>query len=357
MANKNRKILNPINEVFFYFLRLGALGFGGPLALVSSMQKECVEDKKWISQDEFTSTFALIKAMPGPVAFMTAVFLGRHRAGFWGAIAAGIALNFPAFILMILFSLFSSNLSHLSFMHPLMIGMQATALGVILGSLKGLVKGNEKNYSFWSLVIVSGFINYFHPNLEPFVILGFGILMITKGKLFDLSTMALVFFKAGSLVFGSGLAIVPVLENDVVTKYHWLSQSDFLDALAFGQMTPGPVVITATYIGHKMYGYPGAFVATLAIFSASFFHMTTWFPHAVKKLNGKTWIKDFIFGAVAGVVGPIIIAVFKLGRGVGFTPLMLTLLIVTFLVTLKTKFPLWAVIPLGGVVSLIFFYF
>jgi len=357
LENENRKILNSIKEVFIYFLKLGALGFGGPLALVSNMQKHCVEEKNWISQEEFTSTFALIKAMPGPVAFMTAVFLSRHRAGFFGALAGGIALNLPAFILMVLFSLFFSSLSHLSFMHPLMLGMQATALGVILGSLKGLIKGNEKNVLFWSLVIIAGTINYFHPNLEPMIIIGFGMMMILKGKFFDLGAMTLVFFKAGSLVFGSGLAIVPMLEHDVVTKYHWLTQSEFLDALAFGQMTPGPVVITATYIGHKMYGYPGAVLATLAIFSASFFHMTTWFPLVVKKLSGKSWIKDFVFGAVAGVVGPILVAVFKLGNGLGYTPLTLTLLCAAFLITLKTKFPLWAVIPLGGIISLVLTFF
>lgn len=352
MANKNRKIVNnEIKEVFFYFLKLGALGFGGPLALVSNMQKDCVE-KKWLTQHEFTSTFALIKAMPGPVAFMTSVFLGRRKAGFWGGLAAGVAINLPAFILMIIFSIFFTKLSHLSFMHSLMLGMQACALGVILGSLKGLVKGNERNASFWILVIIAGGINTIHPAYEPLVILAFGFLMITKGKLLDLGTMALVFFKAGALVFGSGLAIVPMLQYDVVKKYQWLSQSEFLDALAFGQLTPGPVVITATYIGQKMYGLPGAFIATFAIFAASFFHMSTWFPHVVKKLSGKIWIKDFIFGAVAAVVGPIIVAVYNLGNSLGFSLLVAALFVASFLLTLLTKFPLWAVIPLGGIVSL-----
>lgn len=340
-------------EVFFYFLRLGVFGFGGPLALVSSMQKDTVETRKWLTHEEFNSTFALIKAMPGPIAFMTAVFLGRLRAGFWGGLLAGVALNLPAFCLMILFSLFFSSLSHFTFIHVLMIGMQVTALGVILGSLKGLVKGRETNIFFWILVIISGIINYFHPGLEPVIIIGFGIMLIIRGKLFDLGTLALVCFKAGALVFGSGLAIVPMLQHDVVTKYHWLSQSEFLDALAFGQMTPGPVVITATYIGHKLYGMSGALIATVSIFAAAFFHMSTWFPLVVKKLKGKAWINDFIFGAVAAVVGPILVAVYRLAVGVNMTPILGVLMVVSFIVTLKSKFPLWAVIPLGGLITVL----
>lgn len=341
-------------EIFFYFLRLGSLGFGGPLALVSNMQNYAVEEKKWIDNDEFNSTFALIKAMPGPIAFMTAVFLGRRRAGFWGGFLAGVGLNLPAFCLMILFSLFFSSVSHFKFVHLLMVGMQAAALGVILGSLKGLVKGKHKNVFFWILVSVSGIINYFHPSLEPVFIIGFGLMMIMQKRLFDLGTLALVCFKAGALVFGSGLAIVPMLQHDVVTKYNWLSQNEFLDALAFGQMTPGPVVITATYIGHRMHGMTGAVVATVCIFAAAFFHMSTWFPRVVGKLKGKLWVNNFIFGAIAGVVGPILVAVYRLGLGIHLTPFLGLLMALSFVVTLKGKFPLWAVIPLGGLVACLY---
>lgn len=340
-------------EVFLYFLRLGIFGFGGPLALVAHMQKDTVDTKKWLTHEEFSSTFALIKAMPGPIAFMTAVFLGRLRAGFWGGFLAGIALNLPAFFLMILFSIFFSSISGFSSVHVLMMGMQITALGVILGSLKGLVKGREKNVFFWFLVFVSGLINFYHPSIEPVIIIGFGLMLIAQKKFFDLGALALVCFKAGALVFGSGLAIVPMLQHDVVEKYNWLTKSEFMDALAFGQMTPGPVVITATYIGHKLYGMNGAVVATISIFAAAFFHMTTWFPLVVKKLKGKSWVNDFIFGAVAAVVGPILIAVYRLGVGVQMTPLLFTLMAVSFFVTLKTKFPLWALIPTGGVITLI----
>jgi chromate transporter len=362
-------------EVFLYFLRLGCLGFGGPLAIVGTIQAELIEKKNWMSLDEFTATFSLIKAMPGPVAFQTSVFVGRHRAGFWGGFLAGFGIVFPAFVMMILFSTFFSSIADLAFTHALMLGMQVAALGVILGSLRGLVKSNYKDFFFWVLVAIAGYINYLNPALEPVIIISFGLMMIItrmaidQKKLLavsaapliyfseDIKNLAMVCFKAGALVFGTGLAIVPMLQHDVVVKYHWLSQSEFLDALAFGQMTPGPVVVTATYIGHKIAGMPGAIVGTICIFSAAFFHMSTWFPLVVGKLRGKKWINDFVFGAVAAVVGPIIVTVIKMGLGIELNLFLMIMAVVIFILTLLNRVPLWLLIPAGGLINFLAFKF
>lgn len=356
-------------EVFLYFIKLGCLGFGGPLALVATMQADLVEKRGWMSSEDFNASFSLIKAMPGPVAFQTAVFLGRVRAGFWGGFLAGFGVVFPAFVMMILFSAFFSSISELAFTHALMLGMQVAALGVIMGSLKGLVKNNMKEVFFWVLVAISGYINYLSPGLEPVIIISFGVMMalfryyscknnlvmMSVASLFyfteDLKNLAMVCFKAGALVFGTGLAIVPMLQHDVVVKYHWLNQNEFLDALAFGQMTPGPVVVTATYVGHKIAGMPGAIVGTVCIFAAAFFHMSTWFPHVVNKLRGKKWINDFVFGAVAAVVGPIIVTVGKMGIGIHPSLFLIAMAIVFFFITLKNSVPLWLLIPAGGLLN------
>lgn len=350
---------NSLMEVLVYFFKLGCLGFGGPLALISSMQKDLVTDRKWMSEKEFAGAFSLIKAMPGPVAFMTAVYLGRQRQGVLGGFCAAFGLVFPPAVLMILFSLFFKDLTEMSFTSIVLIGMQICALGVILGSLKGLVKNNFKSNFFWLLVALSGWINFYRPQLEPIIILSFGLILVLIKKysrtnsINELGALFLVCFKAGALVFGSGLAIVPMLKHDVVTKYHWLSNAEFMDALAFGQMTPGPVVITATFIGHHLHGLSGAIVATVGIFSASFFHMMTWFPTIVKKLQGKTWINDFVFGAVAAVVGPIIVTVGRLYWGLEINFLTTSFLVISFILTLTGKLPLWLIIPCGGLI----FYF
>jgi chromate transporter len=359
---------SPLLEVFIYFFRLGCLGFGGPLALIGSMQADLVINRKWMDSDEFNASFSLIKAMPGPVAFQTAVFLGRQRAGFWGGFLGGFGVVFPAFVLMILFSMFFSSIADLSGTKSLMLGMQVAALGVILGSLKGLVKNNYKEIFFWILVILAGAINFKLPGLEPVIIISMGLFMVVKGKLRedklmmmslapiflwsdDIKNFALVCFKAGALVFGTGLAIVPMLQHDVVVKYHWLTQNEFLDALAFGQMTPGPVVVTATYIGHKLAGMPGAIIGTLCIFAAAFFHMSTWFPLVVKKMSRRMWISDFVYGAVAAVVGPIIVTVIKMGIAIDLNPFLLVMSVIIFILTLLNKVPLWILIPLGGVLN------
>lgn len=356
-------------EIFVYFFRLGCLGFGGPLAIVSNIQADLVMERGWMSPQDFNATFSLIKAMPGPVAFQTAVFMGRMRAGFWGGFIAGFALVFPASVLMIIFSLFFGSIADLAFTKALMLGMQVAALGVIMGSLKGLVKTNMKEVFFWVLVAISGFINYSHPSLEPVIIISFGLMIVfsryflreQKMMMFgmapiifwsqDIKNLALVCFKAGALVFGTGLAIVPMLQHDVVIKYHWLTQSEFLDALAFGQMTPGPVVVTATYIGHKIAGMPGAIVGTVCIFAAAFFHMSTWFPLVVSRLRGKIWINDFVFGAVAAVVGPIIVTVVKMGLGIQMNFFLMAMAVVVFILTLRNSVPLWLLIPAGGVLN------
>ncbi len=334
------------------------------------MQKDLIEQRGWMTQSQFNASFSLIKAMPGPVAFQTAVFLGRIRAGFLGGLLAAIGLVFPAFTLMILFSLFFSSIGEFSFTHKILIGMQVAALGVILGSLKGLIGNNLRNLQFWILVIISGLINYYHPSLEPMIIVLFGLMTIFIKKLIqnrqmqllsfaplllaqNLKDLGFVCFKAGALVFGTGLAIVPMLQHDVVVKYQWLNQSEFLDALAFGQMTPGPVVITATYIGHKVAGMSGAIVATLAIFSAAFFHMSTWFPYVVQKISGKKWISDFTFGAVAAVVGPIIVTVYKMSMAMNLNGILVAMSLASFVITILNLVPLWLLIPAGGIFHLV----
>ena len=361
-------------EVFNYFFRLGCLGFGGPLAVISTIQEDLIEKRKWMDREDFNGVFALIKAMPGPVAFQTAVYMGRHRAGFWGGFLAAFGLVVPAFFLMILFSIFFKSISHLTYTSSIILGMQVSALGVILGSLKNLIKNYAKDFFFWPLIIISAAINFFNPSLEAVVIIFFGIMIVVlkkyQRKSFNIKISAvapflfftdslrdlfLVCFKAGALVFGTGLAIVPMLQHDVVEKYKWLSQSEFLNALAFGQMTPGPVVITVTYIGHKIAGMSGAIIATIAIFSAAFFHMSTWFPLVIKHLRGKVWIGDFVFGAIAAVVGPIIISVIKMGMVIHFNYFLIIMALFIFVLTLSNKMPLWILIPLGGILNLVYY--
>jgi chromate transporter len=379
MLNANKK---SVTEVFRYFLRLGFLGFGGPLAIVGSIQKDLIEERQWIAKDEFLRTFALIKAMPGPVAFQTSVYVGQRRAGFPGAVAAAFGLIGPSFLMMIALGVFHDRLQSIPAAQVFLIGVQATALGVIVASLKGLIWSYRKSWEFWSIAVFAGLFTWAHPALEPLVIVsmgamtaalsslkrnrtlvswlgpvslcGVGSMALTKSPdIFSAwQSLAWSCFKAGAFVFGSGLAIVPLMENDFVTRLGWLTHSEFMDALAFGQITPGPVVMTATFIGYKSLGLLGAMTATVAIFGASFFHMTTWFPRVNEKMSRLSWINAFLTGAIGAVVGAILAAAIRLSMPLLNDKTAIVLIAVSILTVLFTKIPAWLVIPLGGLVTL-----
>ncbi len=345
-------------DIAKYFFKLGLFGFGGPLAIVANIQKDLIEKKRWISSDEFNSAFSLIKAMPGPVAFMSTVFIGRTHAGFWGGFIAGVMLNLPAFFLMMAFAYFSNQFHEHPNIETFFIGMQIATIGVVLSSLKNLFGNNYKKISFWILVCLSALLFLRFPNLESLFIILFGLSIVgfkkyNSKKLSISGDLFWVCFKAGALVFGTGLAIVPTLKTQVVDQYHWLTYSEFMDALAFGQLTPGPVVITVTYIGFKLSGLIGALMATIAIYLASFIHMSTWFPHVFKKIKGKSWVQDFSFGAIAAVIGPIIVTTFGLAKNIPTSTGYFFIAVLSFILSLKSKLPVWSLIPLSGFLYLI----
>lgn len=383
---------SPRLEVLIYFVRLGIAGFGGPLALVADMQRDLIEARRWMEPEPFARAFALIKAMPGPVAFQTAVFLGHHRAGFWGGVAAALGLIFPPFVMMVLFGVFYGSWRHLSGSASFLTGMQATAIGVIIASLKNLSGPQRKKLIFWLLGAFAIAVTWRSPAAEPILIVGCGILTAVLFQLrsrgvrlpvIDRLKLSLAFgirdfswfmwgdslaaagsaappalhdlfwscFKSGALVFGSGLAIVPLMEHDFVQRLGWLTHQEFMDSLAFGQITPGPVVITATFIGFKSLGLMGAVVGTGAIFLAPFFHMMTWFPRFNDRLSRVAWIPAFLTGAISAVVGSILATAFRLSSTLEMKWLTIPLIAISLYASLRTRIPVWLLIPLGGVVS------
>lgn len=344
-----------MKEVFFYFLRLGVLGFGGPLALVAQMQKDLVIDKKWIDDDNFRRTFGLIKAMPGPVAFQTAVFLSHHRAGFRGACLGAIGMILPSFILMVLLAAFYGQLTEIPILRSLMMGMQLGAFAVIIGALKSLSQNFLQEFLFWVLLVCGIILSFFSILPEPILILLLGTTAVAafqmghKKLALDpvIFTLGLVCLKAGAFVFGTGLAIVPFLENDFVTRLQWLSHSQFMDALAFGQLTPGPVVITVSFVGYKVAGMWGAVVATVAVFLPSFIHMVTWFPRALNWLHKQKWVRSFTMGVIAAVCSAILISLLHISRDWNFIQYIGVVLMMALL--LFKKIPSWALVLFGGV--------
>lgn len=355
-TNQKRQILR---EISLYFLRLGCVGFGGPLALVAQMEADLGD--RWIPKAQFAQIFAAIKTMPGPVAFQTAVFLGYQRglvvqSPRVGAALAALGLVIPSAFLMTFLALTYQTWAKWQWTQSATIGLQAAALGLIFASVftlippiplaKGLVltgrlSGAEQMERIARILFVAfGFlITLIRPSLEPFAILFCGLLSLapSKGKIFSIALITaattpilvpsgmiglsttdvhielfVTSLKAGAMVFGSGLAIVPLLGSEFVDKLQWMTHAEFLEALTFGQVTPGPVVITATYIGAKAGGILGALTATVGIFLVPFIHMTTWFPHFWQRVSASNQWRRFSFGAISCVVGAIVASVIKL---------------------------------------------
>ena len=355
-----------------YFLFLGATGFGGPLSLIQQMRQHFVEDTKEISATQFDQAFTLIKAMPGPIAFQMAVFCAQHLAGRLAGINAGICLILPAFGLMILAGLGYQFLSENIYVTKLLSGFQFSVAAIILLSLKTFFLQYYKKLFFWFALTVSAIIFWFRMKSEPMLIVGFGLICafgfswINSKKVSMMSLTFLAFdadllwklFKvctySGAFVFGTGLALLPVLQEQFITQYHWLSLQVFNDGVTFGQMTPGPITITATFLGYKIGGFSGALVATVGIFLVPLFHMITWFPKVLNWLSRQTWVSDFLLGATSAVVGVLLITVYKMNEShLTLLQFWLIFLSTVLILLLKPKTAIYKIILIGGITNLI----
>lgn len=371
-------------EIIFYFLKLGFLGFGGPLALMAAYQRDLIERRRWTSPERFAQGLALIKALPGPTATQLSIYMGQIRGGKFGGFLAGFCLILPSFILMVLLAKFYTSIEHLAWSKIVLFGMQSAALGVIAESVWNLARPYKKEIVFWIVALNSAVLTFLKPSSEPLVIIVSGIVgvLVMRGTMpgkkmlqgfflapaFATTSIAAavvhplwdlfgVAFKSGAFVFGTGLAIVPLLIHDVVNVHHWLTREQFMDALAFGQITPGPVVITITFIGYKVAGLLGAVLGTIGIFLPAFINILTWFPYAEKKLSKSPYTRAFILWAVAAVVGSIVVALVRLSLSpsqVGTHLMSWGLGLAAFLVTLLTSTPVWITIPAGGLLAFLF---
>jgi chromate transporter len=357
-ANKNKFV-----EITLFFFRLGMTGFGGPLALIAEMQKELVERRGWMSMDEFRQAFAVIKSMPGPVAYQTATFFGYKRAGFWGGLIAGTVLLVPATLLMIFLAMAYEAFQKSPDLVSLLAGFQMGALVLIALALQSLTRGYLKSSRFWWLAIVSGLCLVFHIVSEPIAILlaaGWSLFLDFYPRsrrpmeaAFSLGLLVWICLKAGAVVFGTGLAIVPLLENDFVRDTGWITHQQFMDALAFGQLTPGPVSVTVTFVGYKLDGLRGALAATVAIFFPAGFHQLTWFPRFVVWLSRQKWIESFVLGATAAITAGIVVSILNLAKGVSAPQMVI--FVVFLLASLRWKIPSWGVVLMSGCLGWIFF--
>jgi chromate transporter len=332
-----------LRDLLLYFLRLGTFGFGGPIALVGHMQRDLVEDRRWVSKQDYLEGLALAQLAPGPLAAQLAIYLGWVRAGVLGATLVSIAFILPSFFMVLAISAVYIRFEGLSWMQGAFYGIGAAVIAIIVRSATKLMRMTlAKDWLLWLLFLVSGLVTAWTEReiVWLFVLCGVVSLLVKatprgvqlNSALWFLSSPAwlisgiqgtasaktlwqigLYFAEAGAFVFGSGLAIVPFLYGGVVGHFHWLNERQFLDAVAVAMITPGPVVITVAFIGYLVGGPLGATVAALGVFLPCYLFVIIPAKY-FRRFAKNNYVKAFVDGVTAAAIGAIAGAVYVLAR-------------------------------------------
>ena len=330
-------------QMVLYMLQLGALGFGGPVALIGYMHRDLVEDRKWISQEDYKEGLALAQMAPGPLAAQLGIYLGFVHYRILGATLAGLAFVLPSFLMVVALGWAYAHFGGLSWMQAVFYGVGAAVIGIIAMSAKKLTeKSVGKDKLLWAIYLVLAAVTVITESEVAWLFIAGGVLVwllrappkwltrssiqaaaLTQAPLAGgflgsmdaslLTQIAIFFGKAGAFVFGSGLAIVPFLYGGVVTDHHWLNDKQFVDAVAVAMITPGPVVITVGFIGYLIAGLSGATVAALATFVPCYLFTIIPAPY-FKKYGKLPGVVAFVDGITAAAVGAITGSVIVLAK-------------------------------------------
>jgi len=327
-------------DLLKYFAHLGAFGFGGPIALVGYMQRDLVEERRWVSRQDYVEGLALAQLAPGPLAAQLAIYLGWLKAGTVGATLVAAAFVLPSFLMVLALSAVYLRYGGLAWMQGAFYGVGAAVIAIIGRSawkLMGTTLGRDR--LIWAIFGASAAVTAWTESEIAWLFLLSGVVaLVLRGRLGGVARTAAVapwpllviglhgpasgatlwkitwyFAEAGAFVFGSGLAIVPFLHGGVVNQFHWLDERQFLDAVAVAMITPGPVVITVAFIGYLVAGPLGATLAAFGVFLPCYLFVVipaTYFRRSV----GHPSVRAFVNGVTAAATGAIAGAAFVLGR-------------------------------------------
>lgn len=359
-------------ELARLFLKLGLIGFGGPQAHIAMINDEAVVRRQWMTQEQFSEGLAICEMLPGPASTQVGIYTGYLRAGQIGALVAGLAFIAPAFVIVLLLSWAYFRYQGVPQIENLFLGISPVVTAIILGFCWKLGKRTVQNWPSAAVAIAVLLITWLSPMsvLLQFIVAGLlGVYLYSPGGPFApnanlpksgsqqgwwlplsgsllphalppmpyaLATvsadtlslsglwgweriqtwfwpLALFFLKVGAFIFGGGLVIIPLLEFEVVNQLQWLTPTEFINGVAIGQVTPGPVVITAAFVGYKVAGVLGALTAAVAIFTPSFAFIMLAAP-ALQRLRRNPRIKAFLRGIMPAVLGAIAAAAIPLGQ-------------------------------------------
>lgn len=381
-----------LGYLFRTFLKIGFTSFGGYTSLIALVRDKMVTRDKVIGEDLVVDSLAIASVLPGPLAVNCVANIGfslRGWKGFWISI---ISVLFPSLLLMVLFAEFYDQLQGSKIMQSIMVGVIPIVVAII-ASVAFKMFQNQVNHPFQKLIflctiflalifksyltificmIAGGLIGYFFNQTEginPFfkhlkieglkaLLRGLIITLLTFVVLFfcleeRLSDLFSVFTGVSLTLFGGGYVMIPVLHDIVVVRQSWLSENVFVDAIAFGQVTPGPILVSAAFIGYKIAGLQGAILSTIGIFIPSALLMIS-MGTLFEKIKDNSSVKSVLSGIRPVVVAFILYSVVVLLHSIGFNGFALLFVLIGFLLLIMTKLNAMFLICLGGLMGLIF---
>ncbi len=366
-----------LTDLALFFLKLGVVGFGGPSALIAMMEIEMVHKKKWVTRKHFMNLLAVTYLIPGPNAVEMAHFIGSSTAGFWGLVLSGTSLILPPTIITILLAYSYQRLGNLPDFQIILASITPMIIAVILYSGYRIGHSALKDVQTIIIFIVSfiaalsgvdGVIITLSAGLLGLLLYQFGKKKVVPLFLMSahfLQTQQLIiifndrkvqlflyFLKIGAILFGSGHVLFAYINHDVVNRFHWLTSRQLLDAIAVGQITPGPVSSAVTFIGYLLEGLPGAILATIGIFLPSFIIvlLIQRFLPKIIKISG---VQLFFDGINAGVVALIIAVAVNLMRTAIIDIGSIFLLIISLFILIRYKIDPALLVLSGALIGII----
>ena len=392
-----------LGDIALTFLKVGTFGFGGGVGMLALIRDTVVERKRWISESELSVAVAMGQMLPGPFVSNYAEYIGYELRGFAGMSVAVVALLLPCFVLICGLSVLYFRFGSVPVVMRLFAGVQPVVVAILAWATWSIGRANVRSWQAGVIGVLAAAALFLRVDVLVVVLAGGVLGMLLQGKgeggsqrpetrnqnaestgqktegatekkgrgthallmavapVWLLGSMvgavlpavaaragelALVFLKVGTIIFGGGFAAIPFLQHEVVDVHHWLSMREFIDGVALGQITPGPVAITGAFIGYKVLGLPGALIATLGTFLPSTF-MLLGLIHAYRRVRNNRLVVGFLSGVMPAVTGMLLVATVFIGRSAigGPVPAVMAVVALALIAWLRLD-PIWLI--LGG---------
>ena len=374
MTTKHADFARNWKDIAAGFLKLGVTAYGGP-AIMGIMQAELQDKRQWVSKERFVEGLSLVNMLPGAGATQLGIFLGYARGGWWGGLLAGLCFVLPAFCIMLVLTMAYATLGVTPIIRGALYGLEPIVLGIFLGAVYRLGRSAVSTIPQAMIAIAAASALLFSPlGMAPILLLasGMGLLLFHSKKVgavvlvlstallgilqfplwstsapvllmpqgaspaAGLTDIGVFFFKAGAFTFGGGLTMIAFIQDQVVNQLPWLTPQEFIDGLALGQFTPGPILMVAAYVGYKVMGIAGAVVGAAAVFFPSFILMLAILP-VLHRVRALVWTKAAMQGIGPAVIGVLAVSLVQMVPHALPDPLALAMLLATVIALLMWR--------------------